>query len=96
MQSSSGVVVISLKSWCIDTNGSLFVKDLPLLFALCRIAVTLVSDPGANLIWKDVREVVIGRITNTREYRPNEHGDMSVLSLNLLPVQLLTVPMDDR
>lgn len=61
-----------------------------------RIAVVLVSDPAANLLWKDVREVVIGRIRNTREYKADEQGDMSVISLNLLPGQFMTLPMDDR
>ena len=61
-----------------------------------RIAVTLVSDPAANLSWRDVREVVIGRIRNTREYKENESGDMSVLSLNILPGQYMSLPKDDR
>lgn len=58
--------------------------------------MTLVSDPAANLSWRDVREVVIGRIRNTREYRLDESGDMSVLSLNLLPGQYMSLPKDDR
>jgi len=62
----------------------------------CRIAVTLVSDPGANLVWRDVREVVIGRIRNTREYKSSENGDMSILSLSLLPGQFMTIDMDER
>ena len=88
--------IVFIYQLSLSFNHFVFQVIMYIFIYIYRIAITLVSDPGANLQWKDVREVVIGRIRNTREYRPNEHGDMSVLSLNLLPGQLMTMPLDER
>ncbi|XP_066994575.1 kinesin-like protein unc-104 [Anabrus simplex] len=60
-----------------------------------RIRVTIVHEPAAELRWKDVRELVVGRIRNTPEPE-EEDNDSSVLSLGLFPGEYLEVPGDDR
>ncbi|XP_076167988.1 kinesin family member unc-104 isoform X11 [Ptiloglossa arizonensis] len=60
-----------------------------------RIRITIVHEPASELRWKDVRELVVGRIRNTPEPE-EEDNDSSVLSLGLFPGEYLEVPGDDR
>ncbi len=49
---------------------------------------------GPDLMWQDVKELVVGRIRNKLEwYEPD--GENTVLSLNLLPAHYIQ-PNDDR
>ncbi|XP_025075700.1 LOW QUALITY PROTEIN: kinesin-like protein unc-104 [Pogonomyrmex barbatus] len=59
------------------------------------IRITIVHEPASELRWKDVRELVVGRIRNTPEPE-EEDNDSSVLSLGLFPGEYLEVPGDDR
>ncbi|XP_011505550.1 PREDICTED: kinesin-like protein unc-104 isoform X1 [Ceratosolen solmsi marchali] len=60
-----------------------------------RIRITIVHEKAPELHWKDVRELVVGRIRNTPEPE-EEDNDSSVLSLGLFPGEYLEVPGDDR
>ncbi|XP_076291944.1 kinesin family member unc-104 isoform X2 [Lasioglossum baleicum] len=60
-----------------------------------RIRITIVHEPASELRWKDVRELVVGRIRNTPEPE-EEDNDSSVLSLGLFPGEYLEVAGDDR
>ncbi|XP_076634867.1 kinesin family member unc-104 isoform X4 [Colletes latitarsis] len=60
-----------------------------------RIRITIVHEPASDLRWKDVRELVVGRIRNTPEPE-EEDNDSSVLSLGLFPGEYLEIPGDDR
>ncbi|XP_015436639.1 PREDICTED: kinesin-like protein unc-104 isoform X6 [Dufourea novaeangliae] len=60
-----------------------------------RIRITIVHETAFELRWKDVRELVVGRIRNTPEPE-EEDNDSSVLSLGLFPGEYLEVPGDDR
>ncbi|KAJ8687388.1 hypothetical protein QAD02_023182 [Eretmocerus hayati] len=60
-----------------------------------RIRVTIVHEHALDIRWKDVRELVVGRIRNTPEPE-EEDNDSSVLSLGLFPGEYLELPGDDR
>ncbi|XP_046753238.1 kinesin-like protein unc-104 isoform X15 [Diprion similis] len=60
-----------------------------------RIRITIVHEHASELRWKDVRELVVGRIRNTPEPE-EEDNDSSVLSLGLFPGEYLEIPGDDR
>ncbi|XP_033229959.1 kinesin-like protein unc-104 isoform X4 [Belonocnema kinseyi] len=60
-----------------------------------RIRITIVHEQALELRWKDVRELVVGRIRNTPEPE-EEDNDSSVLSLGLFPGEYLEIPGDDR
>ncbi|PSN48270.1 Kinesin-like protein unc-104, partial [Blattella germanica] len=60
-----------------------------------RIRITIVHEHAPELRWKDVRELVVGRIRNTPEPE-EEDNDSSVLSLGLFPGEYLEIPGDDR
>ena len=60
-----------------------------------RLAITLLHEPGPDLIWRDVRELVVGRIRTSPEWREPD-GEHTVLSLNLLPAHYISQPGDDR
>ncbi|XP_064643159.1 kinesin-like protein unc-104 isoform X6 [Lineus longissimus] len=60
-----------------------------------RLAITIVHENGPDLIWRDVKELVVGRIRNTPDYHDLD-SENSVLSLNLLPAHYLQQPNDDR
>ncbi|XP_041480700.1 kinesin-like protein KIF1A isoform X5 [Lytechinus variegatus] len=60
-----------------------------------RIAITIIHESTEELLWKDVRELVVGRIRTTLEVTEPD-DEMTVLSLNLLPVSHTTLPGDDR
>lgn len=50
-----------------------------------RIRITIVHDQASEIKWRDVRELVVGRIRNTPESEDDEDNDNSVLSLGLFP-----------
>ena len=54
-----------------------------------RIRITLVHTSTSDLKWKDVREVVVGRIRVTPDCDPEDDLDASVLSLGLFPGEYL-------
>ncbi|XP_063227790.1 kinesin-like protein unc-104 isoform X3 [Bacillus rossius redtenbacheri] len=60
-----------------------------------RLRVTVVHEAAPELRWRDVRELVVGRIRGTPEC-DGEDGDSSVLSLGLFPGERLELPGDDR
>lgn len=60
-----------------------------------RIRITIVHEQASELRWKDVRELVVGRIRNTPEPE-EEDNDSSVLSLGLFPGEYIEIPGDDR
>ncbi|XP_011301569.1 kinesin-like protein unc-104 isoform X12 [Fopius arisanus] len=60
-----------------------------------RIRITIVHEQASELRWKDVRELVVGRIRNTPEPE-EEDNDSSVLSLGLFPGEYVEIPGDDR
>lgn len=60
-----------------------------------RIRITIVHEPTAEVKWKDIRELVVGRIRNTPESSEDDE-DSCVLSLGLFPGEVLEVPGDDR
>ncbi|XP_044740263.1 kinesin-like protein unc-104 isoform X3 [Chrysoperla carnea] len=64
-----------------------------------RLRITVVHDPAPEIRWRDVRELVVGRIRNTPETScdgGDEEDDSSVLSLGLFPGEQIEVPGDDR
>lgn len=61
-----------------------------------RIRITIVHDQAAEMKWRDVRELVVGRIRNSPESEDDEDNDNSVLSLGLFPGEYLEIPGDDR
>ncbi|XP_030745342.1 kinesin-like protein unc-104 isoform X3 [Sitophilus oryzae] len=61
-----------------------------------RIRITIVHDQASEIKWRDVRELVVGRIRNTPESEEDEDNDNSVLSLGLFPGEYLDIPGDDR
>jgi len=60
-----------------------------------RIRITIVHEHAPELRWKEVRELVVGRIRNTPEPE-EEDNDSSVLSLGLFPGEMVEIPGDDR
>lgn len=60
-----------------------------------RIRITIVHEHAPELRWKDVRELVVGRIRNSPE-SDEEDSDASVLSLGLFPGEYIDGPNDDR
>ncbi|XP_067134761.1 kinesin-like protein unc-104 isoform X2 [Centruroides vittatus] len=60
-----------------------------------RIRLTLIHESGPDLCWKEVRELVVGRIRTTPEC-DEEDTDVSVLSLGLFPGEYVEMIGDDR
>ncbi|KAK3104520.1 hypothetical protein FSP39_003955, partial [Pinctada imbricata] len=62
-----------------------------------RIAITIMQEqsPETDLIWKDVKELVVGRIRTTPEFHEVD-SELSVLSLRLFPASYIQYPGDDR
>ncbi|XP_022101823.1 kinesin-like protein KIF1A isoform X4 [Acanthaster planci] len=60
-----------------------------------RMAITVIHESTNELLWRDVRELVVGRIRTTLEVTEPDH-ELSVLSLNLLPAMYIQQPGDDR
>ncbi|XP_051482182.1 kinesin-like protein KIF1A isoform X21 [Apus apus] len=60
-----------------------------------RITVTLVHETGSLIRWKEVRELVVGRIRNTPE-ADESLIDPNILSLNILSAGYIHPSQDDR
>ncbi|XP_060097974.1 kinesin-like protein KIF1A isoform X10 [Heteronotia binoei] len=60
-----------------------------------RITVTLVHETGSHIRWKEVRELVVGRIRNTPE-GDESLIDPNILSLNILSSGYIPPSQDDR
>ncbi|XP_050723710.1 kinesin-like protein unc-104 isoform X5 [Eriocheir sinensis] len=60
-----------------------------------RIRITIVHEHSQDLVWRDVRELVVGRIRSTPESE-DDNNDASVLSLGLFPGEYLEYPGEDR
>ncbi|XP_026475169.1 kinesin-like protein unc-104 [Ctenocephalides felis] len=62
-----------------------------------RIRITIVHEPSSEVCWRDVRELVVGRIRGTPEPADDDDDlDSCVLSLGLFPGEPLEIPGDDR
>nr|CAB3259092.1 kinesin-like protein KIF1B [Phallusia mammillata] len=61
-----------------------------------RLAVTIVHEHAPELIWKDVKEVVVGRIRNKQNADECPQSTDNILSLSLLPGHYVYPPIDDR
>nr|XP_033814588.1 kinesin-like protein KIF1A isoform X3 [Geotrypetes seraphini] len=60
-----------------------------------RITVTLVHESGSDIHWKEVKELVVGRIRNTPE-ADESIIDPNILSLNILSSGYIRPSQDDR
>ncbi|XP_036109726.1 kinesin-like protein KIF1A isoform X17 [Molossus molossus] len=60
-----------------------------------RITVTLLHETGSHIRWKEVRELVVGRIRNTPE-TDESLIDPNILSLNILSSGYIHPAQDDR
>ena len=60
-----------------------------------RISITVMHENGPDLIWRDVRELIVGRIRTTPIWDEPD-SEHSVLSLNLMPAHYLRPPGEDR
>ncbi|XP_040608933.1 kinesin-like protein KIF1A isoform X9 [Mesocricetus auratus] len=60
-----------------------------------RITVTLLHETGSHIRWKEVRELVVGRIRNTPE-TDESLIDPNILSLNILSSGYVRPAQDDR
>ncbi|XP_058155732.1 LOW QUALITY PROTEIN: kinesin-like protein KIF1A [Dasypus novemcinctus] len=60
-----------------------------------RITVTLLHETGSHIRWKEVRELVVGRIRNTPE-ADESLIDPNILSLNILSSGYIPPTQDDR
>lgn len=61
-----------------------------------RIRITIVHENTPEMKWKDIRELVVGRIRNAPESRDETDDDSCVLSLGLFPGEVMEMPGDDR
>ncbi|KAI5628313.1 kinesin-like protein KIF1A isoform X3, partial [Silurus asotus] len=60
-----------------------------------RVTVTIVHETGGDITWKEVRELVVGRIRNTPE-ADETIIDPNILSLNILSAGYIQPFPDDR
>ncbi|XP_028443764.1 kinesin-like protein KIF1A isoform X2 [Perca flavescens] len=60
-----------------------------------RISVTIVHESGGDMEWKDIRELVVGRLRNTPE-ADETIIDPNILSLNILSAGYVRPMQDDR
>ncbi|XP_059198095.1 kinesin-like protein KIF1A isoform X11 [Centropristis striata] len=60
-----------------------------------RITVTIVHESGGDMEWKDIRELVVGRLRNTPE-ADETIIDPNILSLNILSAGYVRPMQDDR
>uniref|UniRef100_A0A8C1IYK5 plus-end-directed kinesin ATPase n=1 Tax=Cyprinus carpio TaxID=7962 RepID=A0A8C1IYK5_CYPCA len=60
-----------------------------------RVTVTIVHESGRDIEWKEVRELVVGRIRNTPE-TDETIIDPNILSLNILSAGYIRPTQDDR
>lgn len=62
-----------------------------------RIRMTIIHERTMEVKWKDIRELVVGRIRNMPEPADEQDDtDSCVLSLGLFPGEQIEVPGDDR
>jgi kinesin family protein 1 len=62
-----------------------------------RIRITIVHEQSTELKWKEIRELVVGRIRNSPEPGDElDDEDSCVLSLGLFPGEYIEIPGDDR
>lgn len=56
-----------------------------------RLRITVIHEDDLDIVWKDIRELVLGRIRTTPECPDNfdDERDESVLSLSLFPIEFL-------
>ncbi|XP_077963730.1 kinesin-like protein KIF1A isoform X29 [Gasterosteus aculeatus] len=60
-----------------------------------RVTVTIVHESGGDMEWKDIRELVVGRLRNTPE-ADETIIDPNILSLNILSAGYVRPMRDDR
>ncbi|XP_073332274.1 kinesin-like protein KIF1A isoform X2 [Pagrus major] len=60
-----------------------------------RVTVTIVHESGGDIEWKDIRELVVGRLRNTPE-ADETIIDPNILSLNILSAGYVRPMQDDR
>ncbi|CAJ1059773.1 kinesin-like protein KIF1A isoform X9 [Xyrichtys novacula] len=60
-----------------------------------RITVTIVHESGGDMEWRDIRELVVGRLRNTPE-SDETIIDPNILSLNILSAGYVRPMQDDR
>ncbi|XP_067315694.1 kinesin-like protein KIF1A isoform X14 [Pseudorasbora parva] len=60
-----------------------------------RVTITIVHETGRDIEWKEVRELVVGRIRNTPE-ADETIIDPNILSLNILSAGYIRPTQDDR
>ncbi|KAK6320689.1 hypothetical protein J4Q44_G00097960 [Coregonus suidteri] len=60
-----------------------------------RVTVTIVHETGRDIMWKDVRELVVGRIRNSPE-GDDAIIDPNILSLNILSAGYVRPMQEDR
>ncbi|XP_027145848.1 kinesin-like protein KIF1A isoform X1 [Larimichthys crocea] len=60
-----------------------------------RVTVTIVHESGGDMEWKDIRELVVGRLRNTPE-ADETIIDPNILSLNILSAGYVRPMQDDR
>ncbi|XP_031167517.1 kinesin-like protein KIF1A isoform X24 [Sander lucioperca] len=60
-----------------------------------RISITIVHESGGDMEWKDIRELVVGRLRNTPE-ADETIIDPNILSLNILSAGYVRPMQDDR
>ncbi|XP_060574744.1 kinesin-like protein unc-104 isoform X4 [Ruditapes philippinarum] len=60
-----------------------------------RLAITITHEQGPDFFWKDVKELVVGRIRTTPDFRDYD-TEHTVLSLGLFPACYIQQPTDDR
>ncbi|XP_075935421.1 kinesin-like protein KIF1A isoform X1 [Anarhichas minor] len=60
-----------------------------------RVTVTIVHESGGDMEWKDIRELVVGRLRNTLE-ADETIIDPNILSLNILSAGYVRPMRDDR
>ncbi|XP_062902187.1 kinesin-like protein KIF1A isoform X26 [Mobula hypostoma] len=60
-----------------------------------RVTVTIVHETGSDIHWKEVRELVVGRIRNTPE-SDDSVIDPNILSLNILTAGYTHPSLEDR
>ncbi|KAM8875104.1 kinesin-like protein KIF1A isoform 24-T24 [Spinachia spinachia] len=60
-----------------------------------RVTITIVHESGGDMEWKDIRELVVGRLRNTPE-ADDTIIDPNILSLNILSAGYVRPMRDDR
>ncbi|CAF4336187.1 unnamed protein product, partial [Adineta steineri] len=61
-----------------------------------RIGITLCHESSCELIWKNIHEVVIGRIRNQLDDKKKDDDDDEILSLNIISSQYIEKQHDKR